>query len=385
MTNQISVLVCDDSSLMRKFIIGAIEADKNYYVVATAVNGFYALQKIPAVNPDVIILDLEMPQMNGIEFLKERKKRGITIPVIILSSLAKKGAAVTLKAMELGASDFILKPRMSSPDEVNRVSIELRALISVYGNRYRGVSQIDYRDETIFQRTQLSRKNLSEIEKKLTKSLVDLKGRESMRVENSSLMKSPRPHHEKVRIVVIGISTGGPGALRELLPKLPKDFPVPIVIVQHMPEGFTYEFADNLNALCPLSVVEAKAGDLLTAGTVFIAPGNYHLGILKHEAGEIVELEQSESVNGHRPSVEYTYKAVRACYGAACLAILMTGMGRDGAKELGNLYNNGAYTIAQDEKSCIVYGMPRVAIESGYAEFIEPLDTLAERIQSLAK
>ena len=382
MRNSISVLVCDDSALMRKLIRQIIEQDPQLNVVATAFNGFFALKKIPVVKPDVIILDLEMPEMNGIEFLKERKRLGIDIPVIILSSLARKGAKVTMEALELGASDFILKPSGSISRDIDAVSSDLHRLIHIYGGNYKGIPIHRHReDNTPFKFTDILKSKLR-LEKNDFDSIPVLDANEYMRRNNlpKPINDNFRPSHSAVELVVIGISTGGPNALRQLLPELPKDFPVPILIVQHMPEGFTKEFSNSLNDISSLSVKEAENGDVIEKGTVYIAPGNQHLTIEKIKLSTLISLDQDEPVNGHRPSVDKMFESVSKSFGKNCLAVIMTGMGRDGARELCSLYNKGAYTLAQDQESCIVYGMPRVATESGYVETIASLSDMAKSI-----
>lgn len=400
MSNNISVLVCDDSALMRKLIRELIEEDPALHVVATAFNGLFALKKIPVVKPDIIILDIEMPEMNGIEFLRERKRLGIDIPVIILSSLARKGARITMEALELGASDFILKPSGSISRDIDKVAGDLRRVIHIYGGRYKGVESRDFRLERLPQegipgwrgeaadvvKPSAIRSTLSErVGSAATRRIEPLDAAEYMRRNSLPSVVADRPEHSPVEIVAIGISTGGPNALRQLLPKLPHDFEVPVVVVQHMPEGFTAEFANSLDSMCALEVKEAAPGDVLTPGRVVIAPGNYHVEVDKMKLATLVEVTQKEPVNGHRPSADVLFASVVKAFGPAAMGVLMTGMGRDGARELGNLYNKGAFTLAQEEKSCVVYGMPRVAIESGYAEEVVSLEDMASRIVEVVR
>lgn len=388
MNSFISVLVCDDSALMRKLIREIIETDSRLNVVATAFNGMFALKKIPVVKPDIIILDIEMPEMNGIEFLKARKEQGIEIPVIILSSIARKGAQVTMQALELGASDFILKPSGSISRDIDKVGDQLRRLIHIYGGKKKGPDKRDYRLDKIPLPTAFlsaSHRVGSALNSTERKAAISLKSMELNPTEYMMRNHLPEPiaqppAHGVIELVVIGISTGGPNALRQMLPRIPKDFPVPIVIVQHMPEGFTGEFANSLNGLCYLDVKEVQPGDILMPGKVFIAPGNYHIEVDKMRLASVIEVTQKEPVNGHRPSVDVLFASVAKHYGNKALAVIMTGMGRDGAREMGTLFNMGSWTLGQAETSCIVYGMPRVAIESGYVETIVELDHIADEI-----
>lgn len=392
MNRQIRVLVCDDSALMRKLIKEIIESDPTLQVVATAPNGLFALKKIPIEKPDIIILDIEMPEMNGLEFLAACKKQKITIPVIVLSSLVKRGAKVTIQALELGAKDFLMKPSGSISHDIGKVSEELCRLIHIYAEKNLLSSNIDFREELdkpVVCTTSVAAKDNPESSFMASAQKSWVKDQKAdhekyMKRNNLPEVVSLRPRHGKVEIVVIGISTGGPVALRTILPKIPANFPKPILIVQHMPEDFTKEFADSLNAICPLNVVEAKEGDLVRPGRILIAPGNKHMELRRMELASIVSLNSNPPENGHRPSVDVLFRSANKFYGSSVLAVIMTGMGRDGAKEMGYLYNSGAYTLAQDQNSCVVYGMPRVAVESGYADEVLPLEKIPERIIQLS-
>ena len=353
MDNKIKVLVVDDSALMRSLISKMIEADEEMTVVGTAMNGIFALKKIPVLNPDIIILDLEMPEMNGIEFLREREKLGIKIPVIILSSIAEKGAKITFEALSLGASDFITKPSGSISHNITEVAAQLVSIIRIYTGR--------------------KEKPLKEpIKEKIAPVLQPLQPK---------IKEAPVLHTSgKIDILAIGISTGGPNALRLLLAEIKEDFKVPIVIVQHMPEGFTIEFAKSLKRICPLEVKEAEDNDIVARGRVLIAPGNKHMKIERKKLGNVVTINSNDPVNGHRPSAGVLFDSVAEIYGNRAMGVIMTGMGRDGAAEIGNIYKAGGYTIAQDEKSSIVFGMPRVAIELGCINKILPLNEMANYI-----
>ena len=353
MEDKIKVLVVDDSALMRSLISKMIETQEDMTVVGTAMNGVFALKKIPDLNPEIIILDLEMPEMNGIEFLKEREKRGIKIPVIILSSIAEKGARITFEALSLGASDFITKPSGAISQNISDVATQLISIIRIYTGR--------------------KEKPIKEpIKEKIAPAIQPLQPK---------MKEAPVVHTSgKIDIVAIGISTGGPNALRILLAEIKEDFKVPIVIVQHMPEGFTAEFAKSLKRICPLEVKEAEDNDVIARGKVLIAPGNKHLKIERRQFGNVAVMNSNDTVNGHRPSVGVLFDSVAELYGNRAMGVIMTGMGRDGSAEIGNIYKAGGYTIAQDEKSSIVFGMPRVAIEFGCINKILSLNDMAKYI-----
>lgn len=354
----VSVLIVDDSALMRNLTGKIFDDVPDITVAGTAMNGIFALQKIDQLNPDIIILDLEMPRMNGIEFLKERNKRGIKIPVIILSSLARKGAKITIEALELGASDFVLKPSGSVSHDIHKTKDQLVELIRVYGTRYK----IKKEPESI------SAAEAAVHDKKQAAVFKEI------RIQRPSF---------PIEIVAIGISTGGPNALRHMLPHLNPSLPVPVLIVQHMPPGFTSEFAANLNKICPLKVKEAEEGDPVVRGFVLIAPGDYHMEIITKADTNRIQLSDAPPANGHRPSAGVLYTSIAKVYARRSLAVIMTGMGRDGAREIGRIYSMGGITVAQDEESSIVFGMPRVAIENNVISHIVPLNKMAETINRL--
>jgi two-component system, chemotaxis family, protein-glutamate methylesterase/glutaminase len=347
----VSVLVVDDSALMRNLISKIIEATPGLKVADKAMNGVFALQKIPRCDPDVIVLDIEMPEMNGIEFLKERKRLGLDIPVIILSSLAKEGAAVTMEALALGASDFITKPSGSVSSDIHTVAGELSRLLLAYGSRHqrhKGKNPPRYEFEAP-ERMFEPAPSLAE------------RAAERARSEPPKPLRQPGP----IEVIAIGISTGGPNALREVFAKIDADLSQPVLVVQHMPPGFTEEFAKSLDRICPLDVKEAADGDILRAGRVLVAPGDKHIIVEKKPLGVVVRLSDAPLENGHRPSADILFGSVAKLYGNRAMGVIMTGMGRDGARELGSIYREGGITIGQDEASCVVYGMPKVAFELG--------------------
>ncbi|WP_461246771.1 protein-glutamate methylesterase/protein-glutamine glutaminase [Treponema sp. R6D11] len=376
MADEISVLIVDDSALMRNLIGRMIEDTPGLSVAEKAMNGNFALQKIPRVEPDVICLDLEMPEMNGIEFLKERKKRGIDIPVVILSSVAARGAAITMEALSLGASDFIQKPSGSVSEDIHVVKDTLVAKLLGYGGAYRRSKGKKVLAPSEYQQKAPQTKNID------------------LAVHFNLVSEAPTgPAQPPVRarypanteIIAIGISTGGPDALRVVFSNIDADLKVPIVVVQHMPAGFTNEFAKSLDRICPLDVKEAEDGDEIRPGRIIIAQGNKHLEVEKKGSGGFVRLSDEPLVSGHRPSADVLFASVAMAYTNHALGVIMTGMGRDGAQHLGTIYKEGGMTLGQDEKTAIVYGMPRVAYELGHVMEQVPLNNMARRICDIAK
>jgi two-component system chemotaxis response regulator CheB len=367
----VSVLVVDDSALMRNLISKIVEAAPGLRVAEKAMNGVFALQKIPRCDPDVIVLDIEMPVMNGIEFLKERKRLGLEIPVVILSSVAKQGAQVTMEALALGASDFVTKPSGSTSSDIHTVAGQLARLLLVYGSQYqkrKGKAGAHYEfeaPERFFEPA----------------PLMDERTAEKKRPEPPKPMRPPGP----IEIIAMGISTGGPNALREVFAKIDADIPQPILVVQHMPPGFTEEFAKSLDRICPLDVKEAADGDLVKAGRILIAPGDRHLFVEKRPLGAVARLSEDPPVNGHRPSADVLFESVAKAFGNRAMGVIMTGMGRDGARELGRIFSEGGITLGQDEDSSIVYGMPKAAFEMGHLTQQVGLAEMAGTISKLAK
>ncbi|HUX36384.1 MAG TPA: chemotaxis response regulator protein-glutamate methylesterase [Rectinemataceae bacterium] len=373
MSEPVSVLVVDDSALMRNLVSRIIETTPGLRVADKAMNGIFALQKIPRCNPDIIVLDIEMPGMNGIEFLRERRKLGIDIPVVILSSVAKKGAEVTMEALALGAADFITKPSGSISSDIHTVAAELARLLLVWGTQYqkiKGRSPLAYDFEA---------------PERMFEPMPTLEARAAQ--ARAPKPEPPKPQRQggPIELIAIGISTGGPNALREVFAKIDPELPQPILVVQHMPPGFTEEFAKSLDRICPLDVKEAAEGDLVRSGRILIAPGDRHIEVEKRSLGAIVHLTEAPPMNGHRPSADVLFASVAKHYQNRALGVIMTGMGRDGARELGNIYREGGYTLGQDEASSVVYGMPKVAFELGHVQKQVALADMAREISDLAK
>jgi two-component system, chemotaxis family, protein-glutamate methylesterase/glutaminase len=342
-TNTVRVLVVDDSALMRKLIPQMLAGDESIEVVGTAMDGSFCLKKIDELKPNVITLDLEMPGMNGIDTLKEIMRRQ-PLPVIVFSSHSTEGAMVTMKALGLGAFDFVTKPRDASA-HMTETARELIAKVKAAAD------------------CRLKPRVLPGIPPKPEKA--------------KAAIGAP------TKVIGIGVSTGGPQALEYVLSQLPSDFPGAIAVVQHMPDGFTDMFARRLDEVCPLRVKEAQSGDLLQPGRVLICPGNRHMKVKRLPLGDIVVLGDDARVNGHRPSVDVLLRSVAEEFRASAIGVIMTGMGDDGAEGLGAIKKEGGMTIAQSEESCVVYGMPKAAIERGYAVRVVGLDVMGATLQAV--
>jgi two-component system, chemotaxis family, protein-glutamate methylesterase/glutaminase len=346
MSDRIKVLVVDDSALMRKLIPTILARDSAIEVVGTAMDGAFALKKIEELHPDVVTLDLEMPRMDGMETLRLIMKSA-PVPVILFSTHSKEGAYSTFKALALGAVDFVAKPLDAAVGHLDTIADQLIEKIKV-AKRAAG--------------------------HRLPQPVV---------ADAAPLhKKGGRPAIPPSRIIAIGISTGGPNALQFLLTQIPADFPASILIVQHMPEGFTEMFAKRLDECSPLEVQEARSGDLLLAGRVLLCPGNRHMMVRRMPRGDMVVLTDAPHVNGHRPSVDVLFHSVAQEFSLTAVGVLMTGMGDDGAGGLGAIKAAGGMTIAQSEESCVVSGMPRSAIMKGYANRIVSLDGMAAYLLS---
>lgn len=381
MPEPISVLIVDDSALMRNLISKIVESVPGLRVADRAMNGSFALEKIPRVKPDVMVLDLEMPEMNGIEFLKERKRLGIDIPVVILSSQARKGAEITMDALALGASDFITKPSGSISEDIHTVGQDLASMLLAYGSAYRkrhGGERVVFPEAEI---ERIFRSRESAVNRLQATDRPALEPRKPAVPEKVVPLRKSGP----IELIAIGISTGGPNALRDIFAALDPGLKQPVVVVQHMPAGFTQEFARSLDRICPLEVKEAEEGDILKSGRILIAPGNFHIEVEKRSLAGIVHITDAPHVNSHRPSADVLFASVAKHYGNRAMGVIMTGMGNDGARELGSILREGGLTIGQDEASSVVYGMPKVAFEMGYVQRQVALHDMAATICALAR
>lgn len=393
--DDISVLICDDSALMRNLIGRVIDETQGFKLVGKAENGVDLLEKIPALKPDVILLDIEMPQMNGLQFLKERKLKKIDIPVIILSSVAKEGSAVTMECLELGASDFITKPGGSVTLKISDVTNDIIEFVASYGGAYAALHGKKIPEPEFFThqiklkeaQRMLQKQKGEEAAKAFQITAADLKTTGSWMAQKSKepVVIKPEKDGGKIEIIAIGISTGGPNALRDVFKMIDPHLKQPILVVQHMPAGFTEEFASSLNSICPLTVTEAKDGEKIEGGHIYIAPGGHHMSVVASPLGNTIRISDEEQRNGHRPSADVLFESVAKYYGNNSLGVIMTGMGRDGAAEITEMRKKGAWTLGQDQASSIVYGMPKVAYELGGVQKQVPLMQMADEISKLAR
>ncbi|WP_100373186.1 protein-glutamate methylesterase/protein-glutamine glutaminase [Bacillus sp. FJAT-45037] len=342
---EIKVLVVDDSAFMRKVISDMLNKDSNIEVIATARNGAEALIKRKSFNPDVITLDVEMPVMDGLETL-QRLMEEDSIPVVMISSLTTKGTEQTMLAIEYGAVDFVSKTSGS-------ISLDLHLI-----------------EKEIIQKVKLAYKaNVS-------------KSFKPKPIEPFQLKREQDNHTIKQKkIIAIGTSTGGPKALKEVLTKLPKTMPAPLLIVQHMPKGFTQSLATRLNMLSQIEVKEAVDGELLRNGVAYIAPGGFHMEAKKVGQAYTVHLHQQEARRGHRPSIDVLFESLAVLNDIQTIAVIMTGMGSDGKAGLTKLKNHGhCYSIAESEQTSVVFGMPKAAIEANIIDEVRNLESISEEI-----
>jgi two-component system chemotaxis response regulator CheB len=355
MSDKIRVLVVDDSSLVRKVIEEMLETDPGIEVIGTANNGKTAIARNAELNPDVITLDIEMPVMDGLTALKEIMSSNPK-PVIMLSVLTQHGAEATFKALEYGAVDFIPKPS-------SLVSLSVDEIRELLIGKVKSVAHTRVQSRPHEDATQWS--ELKKVSDKHKAAAIS------------------QDSYDK--IVGIGTSTGGPSALISIFQNLPRTFSTPILVVQHMPEGFTRAFADRLNTMSHLLVKEAEDGDIIRPGTAFIAPGNCHIAIETNGSEKSVKVFGGEKVSGHRPSIDVMFMSLAEKIGPKTLGVIMTGMGRDGADGLLKIKEAGGYTLAQDEKTSVVYGMNRVAVQQEAVAEIVPLSELSIKIDESIK
>lgn len=340
----IKVLVVDDSAVVRKVFTEQLSKQRGIMVVGTAPDPYVARDKIVKLKPDVITLDIEMPRMDGITFLKKLMKH-FPLPVIIVSSLTAKGSKIALEAISLGALEVISKP--SAAYSVGDMSIQLGEKIrAVYGAKLMPLTSQKTED------------------------------RPMAVIESKALTATTN------KIIAIGASTGGTQALTKVLTRLPRNSPG-VVVVQHMPAQFTTSFSERLDEQCQMNVAEAKNGDTVTNGQVLIAPGNYHMLLKRSGARYYVDVKTGPLVHYQRPSADVLFKSVARYAGANALGIILTGMGKDGAQGMLSMKKAGAINIAQDEKSCVVFGMPKEAINIGAVDHVQDIYTIAQKAVSL--
>jgi two-component system chemotaxis response regulator CheB len=338
----VRVLIVDDSVVVRKLLCEALASSAEVQLAGTASSGAIALAKIPQLSPDVITLDIEMPGLSGIQTLTEIRRLYPKLPVIMFSTLTERGAAVTLEALSLGASDYLTKPSNS------------QSLASA----------------------------MAQVRRELVAKIVLLAGhgRTTGAPSPAIARATRRSGRQRIEILAIGTSTGGPNALAEVIPRLPQDFPVPVLVVQHMPPLFTRLLAERLSSRSLLSVQEAEPGKPVRPGQVWIARGDYHLTVAREGVGAVLNLNQEPPENSCRPAVDVLFRSVAQAYGANVLGVVMTGMGSDGARGAAHIRDAGGEILAQDEASSVVWGMPGAVVSAGAADKICPLSEISQEI-----
>ncbi|MBW8469030.1 MAG: chemotaxis response regulator protein-glutamate methylesterase [Thiobacillus sp.] len=348
---QIKVVVVDDSALVRSLLTEIINRQPDMRCIGAASDPLVAREMIRELNPDVITLDVEMPRMDGLEFLS-RLMRLRPMPVVMVSTLTEQGAEITLRALEMGAVDYVAKPRIGISSGLQELATDIVDKIRVAAGAH---------------------------VKRLGPAPATTPAAAAGAAPSHSVSEPPRaplPRLSTEKIICIGASTGGTEAIREVLVPLPADSPA-IVITQHMPPGFTTSFAARLNSLCRINVEEARHGQRILPGHAYIAPGGHHLRIDRSGSNYVAVVEDTEPVNRHRPSVEVLFKSAARVLGPNALGIMLTGMGADGALAMREMKDAGSYNYVQDEASCVVFGMPRMAIQAGAAHEVLPLSQIA--------
>lgn len=361
-TKPLRVMVVDDTVLYRKIVSDVLSAIPGVEVVGSAHNGKAAVAKLPSLKPDLITLDIEMPEMNGIEVLDHIQRHAPQTGTIMLSTLTHEGGAMTMKALELGAFDFIPKPQSGTMAENRqKIAAAITPMIRAFQRspRLKGFRKPAPRIGSPRSRTPAPKTALT-----------------------PTLRVRPGLARSRSEIIAIGISTGGPNALAKMLPRIPADIGVPILIVQHMPPMFTQSLANSLAAKCKITVREAKQGEPILPNTALIAPGGKQMKIVAGADGKsrIVKITDDPPENSCKPSVDYLFRSVAHHYVGRATGVIMTGMGSDGTAGLKLMKQNGATIVAQDEASCVVFGMPKEAAETGLADAVLPLDQIADMI-----
>lgn len=358
----IKVLIIDDSALVRETLSQILNSDSDIKVIATASDPIFGAKKIKVERPDVIILDIEMARMDGLTFLRKMNETVDPIPCVVCSTMISDGSENAMKALEYGAAELIQKPALGTRKFFEESKVRICDAVK---SAYKSTGNIKKLIPS-----PISQKK--EIQPKLSADVI---------LDKPTTLQTTLETTEKV--VVVGASTGGTEALKDFLTMLPDDAPG-IVIVQHMPEHFTQAFAARLDGLCKIHVKEAQNGDSVTQGQALIAPGNYHTLLKRSGSRYYVEVKEGPLVSRHRPSVDVLFRSAARYAGKNAIGIIMTGMGDDGAKGMREMHDTGAFTIAQDEASCIVYGMPGEAVKNGGVDKIVPLSNIAQTMMNAA-
>lgn len=397
--NPIKVLIIDDSALVRQTITEVLDSDPEIKVIATAQDPIIGVRKIHDERPDVIILDIEMARMDGLTFLRKMNETVDPIPCVICSSLVAKGSAESIKALEYGAAEIILKPSFGTKKFLEESKIQLCDAVKSANNCQGKIKQLIPSQAALHSKYGDSSVKKARDDHKPSPEKISFDSKRDSAFPNpvfgvqpklsaDVILEKPNPALAPIDstdpVIVVGASTGGTEALKDFLVGLPPDSPG-IVIVQHMPEHFTASFAQRLNSLCQIAVHEAEDGDIVQKGQALIAPGNHHMLLKRQGMSYYVEIKDGPLVSRHRPSVDVLFRSAARYAGKNAIGIIMTGMGDDGAKGMKEMHDAGAFNIAQDEASCIVYGMPAEAVKAGAVDKIAPLDEIAAVMLNNAK
>ncbi len=394
------ILVVDDRVLYRKILRDVVDQLPGAVTIGTAVHGKNALFQVDRLHPDLVLLDVEMPVMDGLTTLKHLRKRHPGIAVVMVSGTSKSAADLTMQALEQGAVDFIEKPAGSDPkDSRRRLAAALTPVLALVRQQLEPVAPtpaapvaptpaapVAPPEPKASAPVSLASRVLHAADKKETVSrkptVALVRAKAAPVIVAETLKREDVP--EKFSVVAIGTSTGGPAALGKLVPMLPANLPIPVLIVQHMPPGFTRSLAAQLDARSGLRVKEAKEDDPVVAGTIFIAPGGRHMEVVKRKGRMSIHLQDEAQVRNCRPSVDVLFESLASTADLPVLSVVMTGMGDDGTTGVAKLASRGSYNLTQDAQSCVVYGMPRVVAERGLSHEVLPLDKIANRIKDLA-
>ena len=341
------IVIVDDSAFMRMIISDVIKSDEKLEVIAKLKNGKELLEKVEELKPDLITLDIEMPELDGLSTLKELKRKGIKYPVIMLSSLTKEGSIQTMKCLEYGAVDFV--------EKASGMTTNKEMLMETLIDKINGIIE-NNNNKMIRNRSVIKNKPAT-----VNREIIN---------------------NKKIDAIIIGASTGGPKALQEVLTKIEGNIEVPVLVVQHMPKGFTKAFAERLNKICPLKVVEAEDGMAIEKNTIYIAPGGFHMTVGQTKK---IKLNVEPSIWGVRPAVDKLFESAVNVYKGNLVSAILTGMGRDGANGTVLVKDMGGVTISEDESTCTIYGMPKAAYETGKVDLVLPLQQIGEKITKIVK
>lgn len=372
---KLRILVVDDAVVVRRLVADALNADPELEVCGTASNGRLALEQIAKTKPDAVTLDVEMPEMDGLETLRELRKLQARLPVVMLSALTERGASVTLDCLAAGASGYVTKPSGSGNMEQakERVRAELAPMLKALCQRQRTQPK-PFAPGSLAASSPLAAAPAATTEKATSASTP------SVQSAPTAPARRPAAGARSAEVIAIGVSTGGPNALAELIPQLPADLPVPVLVVQHMPPVFTRLLAERLAAKSKVPVIEVVDGEVVKSGHVYVAPGDFHMTIKRQGTDVRIVLDQAAPENSCRPAVDPLFRSVAQLYGKGTLAVVLTGMGRDGLRGCEGLREAGAQILAQDEETSVVWGMPGFVARAGLADDVLPLQRIATEI-----